>query len=488
MTLNPNLPAVSELPLDCRSLPKEASGQLPLPFKLKGSQAKTAYALRKNCEDMLAGHTKRTLQDFRYVGQDGKETTVKHYVAKQPQNLDCAGFLTLTVGDYVCLKHGVQLPKKDGRDEWTNRCPCCDFPMAFEQVKSAEEANRRFNNINRALLKLVFEKAVVVTERHKSNAVHFHLVGLLAGRPDIRTGVNFAAIAKRDYRSAGETLRGLWAVLRQKLPEFGFGRAELLPIRSTGEAVACYVSKYVEKNLFNRTKDDYRKKLVRYIGFRHRPSTDEQRDFFRMTGKVPKTIAEQLRPNDFSWGTKRACAWRAKARETAALIGVNSREQCGEAFGPRWAMKLSQTWQGRTVDDVSPWLVEGVGKNNPDGSPVVKPIEWGTKRLLANDLSKLVCPNWLSENERRFEPVLTQEEAFDWLGRETQAKGFNRVTVSDYDAELDESVAGLIAWLKKEKADRLAKIAGASLNDGTQRGRGADAPIATDAQSRPSLK
>lgn len=436
-------------------------GQRELPFRLTGSQAKTAYALRKNCEDMLAGNSARKLSEFRYIDDQGQERTVKHYTATRPQFLNCAGFLTLTVGDYVCLAHGPQLPKKDSRDEWTNLCPCCDFPMTFQRVASAKEANRRFNNLNRAVLKVVFERAAVVTERHKSNDLHFHLLGILAGRPDIRTGVNFAAIARRDYRSAGEHLRGLWAMLRQKLPEYGFGRAELLPIKSSGEAVACYASKYIEKNLFNRTEDDRRKKLVRYIGFRHKPTADEAADFLKRTGKIPKTIAEQLRPNDFSWGTKRACAWRAKARETAALIGVNRREDCAAAFGPRWAMKLSTAWQGRTVDDVAPWLAMDTGRRTDDGQTITKPIDWTVKRLLTNDLAKMVCPNWLAENERPFQPVLTDAEFFEWTGENRPSVGFNRVYVADEDFELEQAVAGLMDFIREENRQ---KKAGASRN------------------------
>lgn len=460
--------AWAELPLEIPSagqtLPDAPDGQRQLPFRLRGSQAKTAFALRKNCEAMLAGHDRRELREFRHVDDSGNERVALHYVAPAPRNLDCAGFLTLTVGDYVCMKHGKQLPARDERGERTNLCPCCGFAMVFEQVREAAEANRRFNNINRHLLKDVFERAIVVTERHKSGAVHFHLVGLLTGRPDIRSGVNFKAIAKRDYRSAGEHLRGLWAMLREKLPLHGFGRAELLPIRSTGEAVACYVSKYVEKNLFNRTEDDRRKKLVRYLGWRHLASPEEQADFARRTGKVPKQIAEQIRPNDFSWGSRRACAWRAKARETASLIGVQSREECATAFGPRWAMKLSSAWQGRTVDDLSPRLVMDTGRRTDAGEKVVAPLDWQGKRLLANDLSKVVCPNWLAETERPSVSALDEQEAFEFCGRETESFRFRRVESPEFDAELAASVAGLMEFLKEQKKSALRASQSCSQN------------------------
>jgi hypothetical protein len=122
----------------------------------------------------------------------------------------------------------------------------------------------------------------------------------------------------------------LWSVLRAELPRYGFGRAEALPIRKTGEAVACYVAKYVEKNLFNRTEEDKRKKLVRYSGFQR-----------------------HLKPNDFGWASARACAWRRNAEALASLAGVETRDEAAQCFGPRWAFGLSRIMNAVAGDDIS---------------------------------------------------------------------------------------------------------------------------------------
>lgn len=212
---------------------------------LKGSQAKTAFAIRMNAEKMC---------------WDG--------------GLNSIGFLTLTVGQYNALG-------------------------GFEQVREANEASRRINNLNRRVLPVLFEKAIVVTERHKSGAIHFHILGILRGRPDIRTGLNFEEIAKRNYRSASPKLKKLWAYLREKLPDYGFGRAELLPVKKTGEAIASYVSKYIEKTVANRLPQDAHKKLVRYLGWEK----------------------DQLKANEFEWDGEKAKAWRGKAREILGLVG-----------------------------------------------------------------------------------------------------------------------------------------------------------------------
>lgn len=245
---------------------------------LSGSQRKTAFALRLNAERMIR--------------EDGLNST---------------GFLTLTVGDYFCKLHGKQIPVE------RNFCPCCmheNSKMDFVRISDAAEASRRFNNLNRRELPALFTRAIAVTERHKSKDIHFHLLGSLAGRPDIRTGLKFEAIAKRDYRSASDALRAIWTHLRDVLPRYGFGRAELLPVKKTGEAVAAYVSKYIEKHVCNRTADDKRKKLVRYIGWEK----------------------SQLKANEFEWDGERARAWRGKAREICALVGV---ELPDKNFSPR---------------------------------------------------------------------------------------------------------------------------------------------------------
>ena len=287
-------------------MPAVASGvQIALPFRLTGSQAKTAFALRSNIESMIAGNAKKTLREIEYPCGTGVKKT-KLWIADAPENLHCIGFLTLTVGDW-----------KGGK---------------FVQIWDAAEASRRINNLNRRILPLIFERAVIVTERHASGAIHFHIVGILRGRPDIRTGFDFATF--KEYRKnnqkfeaadvgASLELAQFWKMLREKLPEYGFGRAELTPIEKTGEAIACYVSKYIEKNICNRTADDKRKKLVRYIGFEKK----------------------QLKPNEFSWASVRATAWRMKTREACGLVNITSREQAAETFGPRWAFQVSKIWQ-----------------------------------------------------------------------------------------------------------------------------------------------
>ena len=254
-------------------------GQTELVHKLlTGSQAKTAWALRYNAEKMCEG-----------------------------AGLERIGFLTLTVGDKT--------------------------ESGFKQVWDASEASRRINNLGRRILPVIFERGIIATERHSSGAIHFHILGVLLGRPDIRSGFDFDKVAAGDYRSVPEELREIWKFLREVLPKYGFGRAELLPIKKTGEAVAAYVGKYIEKNVCNRRKEDKRKKLVRYFGWNK----------------------EQLKANEFSWAGPKATAWRLKSRELVSLVGLKETEECYDCFGPRWAFHLSRIWK-ELGDNIFPGL------------------------------------------------------------------------------------------------------------------------------------
>lgn len=273
---------------------------------LSGSQAKTAYALRMNAEQMC-----------------------------REAGINAIGFLTLTVGEM---------------DEKTGK---------FRQVWDAQEASDRVNNLKRHLLPEIFEKGIIVSERHKNGAIHFHILGIVRDRIDIRSGFDFEAFSKavtarnhhtvdhaaesRYKRAASEELREIWATLRRRLPKLGFGRAELTPVRKTGEAVSSYVSKYIEKNVCQRRKDDKHKKLVRYFGWgkAFKCSDHEAIVGIKVDGKPARPVGTQLKASEFGWGSRLAVAWHCKARELGRLLGANTSEEIAEALGPRWAWHIS---------------------------------------------------------------------------------------------------------------------------------------------------
>lgn len=317
-----------------------------LPFHLTGSQRKTAYALEKNVATLIS-----------------------------EAGLECCGFLTLTVGD-------------EGAD-------------GFEQVWDSKESSKRIDSLRRGLLAELFPRAVVVTERHKSGAIHFHLI--VETCEDIRTGFDFDSfLAARNARKAGwidreaeeryqasasEPLRRLWSILRERLPSYGFGRAELTPIYKTGEAVSRYVSKYVEKNLFNRLAEDKGKKLVRYHGFKGR----------------------HLKPNDFAWATPRAAAWRGKAAMLAGMVGA-THATVSAAFGPRWSFRMTR-------------LMHAFNESaNRDRSQDLRPLEFATypvracaRQIIAREASS----RWLTIQAQRSRVL-----PIEWHGPQAKKRPF----------------------------------------------------------------
>ena len=118
----------------------------------------------------------------------------------------------------------------------------------------SKEASKRFNSLASHVLNDRYVAWLRVLERQKSGRIHYHLVVVL--RSDIRSGVDFAAIASGDYRSAGPALREEWAFWRRTAPLYRFGRTELLPVVSSAEAISRYVGKYLGKHLDARLPAD----------------------------------------------------------------------------------------------------------------------------------------------------------------------------------------------------------------------------------------
>jgi hypothetical protein len=54
-------------------------------------------------------------------------------------------------------------------------------------------------------------------------------------------------VARRDYRNVDKRIRDVWKILREGSEAYGFGRSNLEPIKTSGEAAARYVSKYLSK-------------------------------------------------------------------------------------------------------------------------------------------------------------------------------------------------------------------------------------------------
>jgi hypothetical protein len=193
-----------------------------------------------------------------------------------------------------------------------------------DHVTDIKEAQKRFHSLASNVLGERYEASISVVERMKSGRIHFHL--LVALPEDIRTGFDFEAVSRDDYRSANAWLRKEWAFWRTTAPKYRFGRTELMPVKSTAEGIAKYVGKYIAKHIGNRRSDDTGARLVRY------------------------TVKARQVGTQFAWVSPRATLYRLKLAKFAAGFGIKGMRGMKNSFGPRWAFHLGGAIAAEILD------------------------------------------------------------------------------------------------------------------------------------------
>ncbi len=193
-------------------------------------------------------------------------------------------------------------------------------------VVSHQEAQKALHSLMSGVLKRRYREYIVVVERMSSQRIHYHLLVVMA--QDIRTGFDFQAVKRGDYRSASAYLRAEWAFWRNTAPRYGFGRTELLPIRKTAEGVAKYVGKYIAKHIGQRLAQDKGARLVRYSKGTNRVGTR------------------------FSWASTGAFMWRLKLGAFCRMLGLtegNYQAKLRQSFGRNWVHSLRPV-----IDSIKP--------------------------------------------------------------------------------------------------------------------------------------
>lgn len=285
-------------------------------------------------------------------------------------------------------------------------------------------ASRRFNSVLNILRKR-YRCGVTVSERHKSGAIHFHLV-VTVGR-DIRTGIDFEAVfparasaparsqararrgaacvcasagaragalacaacegasvrgVRADYSTAPAALRAEWHWLRKTLHRFGFGRHQLQPMKFNTEALARYVGKYISKSWEFRTDDDKGARLLRYFG------------------RWTKGEARKASP---PWSARhaglspRARAWRqcmAQIALSCQLQGVNFTEQTVRQFvGRRWAWHTTRRIRATLFFNASKFT-EQTRQGVRDHNAEVSAEHEGRERHVSERPAEFWCESW----------------------------------------------------------------------------------------------
>lgn len=192
-----------------------------------------------------------------------------------------------------------------------------------ENLTDAREANRRLANLSRRVIKGRYSHAIAVRERQERGAIHFHLVVVLGA--DIRTGLDFEQIADETlakavrYSSANDALKAEWKFWRDTAPGYGFGRTELLPVKSNAEGIARYVGSYIGEHVRNRLMDDKGSRLVSYIGYKPGDRKASSQMFF---------------------ATERGWLWRQKVGAFLSRMGYPDTDAIANVVGPKWAYVL----------------------------------------------------------------------------------------------------------------------------------------------------
>lgn len=201
--------------------------------------------------------------------------------------LNYLGFLTLTFADYVTC---------------------------------SRESQKRLNSLLSNVIKLRYREYLGVLERHKSGRIHYHLLVVL--NSDIRSGVAFDELSRGIYSSANSYLRSEWAFWRVTAKKYSFGRTELLPVKSSVEAMAKYVGKYIGKHIDSRKSEDKGVRLVRY------------------------STGARIGTTRFMFDSKGSKEWRRKVATFAEIVKsyhpdceCNSIEDLSRVMGKQWAYR-----------------------------------------------------------------------------------------------------------------------------------------------------
>lgn len=220
-----------------------------------------------------------------------------------------------------------------------------------ENITDRKEFERRFKSIATNAFPELYVEWLRVFERQQRGAWHAHVV--VVTKDDIRTGTDVVGLNqllkdKRDRkinkaiyysgikRLASENLRNIWKEFRRLcgLKEFKsrrqgknaryykFDACHLLPIISTPQALAVYVSKYISK------------------GFEHRRPEDKGMRLVGSTRRVSHVCNER-----FSWASGGGKLHRLKLGVLAGLLKIDSLDGFADQFGPKWAYHLREVLQ-----------------------------------------------------------------------------------------------------------------------------------------------
>jgi hypothetical protein len=191
------------------------------------------------------------------------------------------------------------------------------FPITLRDPKLAQ---KRLHSFLTHILTPRYKNHISVFERQESGSIHYHFLISLA--QDIKTGIDFDELKNRNYKSANKYLKSEWKFLRETAPKYGFGRTELLPVKTNEQAMSKYIGKYIAKHVEVREYQDKGVKLVRY------------------------SDGARIGNNRFNFISDGSKLWRQKLQKFSLIVQdhiphavINSPLDFKNYLGPSWAYK-----------------------------------------------------------------------------------------------------------------------------------------------------
>jgi hypothetical protein len=210
------------------------------------------------------------------------------------------GLLTLTFG--------VPGTGRGSRETWELR----------QQAKELDFVQKRWHSLNTHVIAKRYPAWACALETQEDGVWHFHVV--VVTKFDNRTGTDVATLTnyklpwgirrRKQYRNAA--LGEEWQALRELCCKYRFGRVELVPIRTCGEAVARYLASYLTKT-WKGLKASRKSRLVRFS----------------------RNISKQFTLVCSVWNLGNLIH-RTRLKMAARMLNFTDYGDYADYFGPRW--------------------------------------------------------------------------------------------------------------------------------------------------------
>ncbi|HEX3716571.1 MAG TPA: hypothetical protein VH595_01275 [Verrucomicrobiae bacterium] len=192
-----------------------------------------------------------------------------------------------------------------------------------EKAKELEFVQKRWHSLLSNVIANRYGDWVCVLEMHSDGVWHFHVV--VSVEADIRTGTDIETLTnyslpykmRRGVRFRNEALATEWSHLRGVCCKYRFGRAELMPIKKNGEALARYVAGYLAKS-WARVPSGRKSRLV------------------RLSRSLSGNITMRFSPN-----TLGNLIYRTRLKIAASMLHFDGYDDFEDYLGARWHCYLS---------------------------------------------------------------------------------------------------------------------------------------------------